>query len=202
VCRQGWPLRELSEVRCNIINLRPRSATFEISRLPIVTYSDDIMSAMGFINRLLGRKQSPLPPFDFARNRFRAKKIWPPNLSELTEKQQYHFERKFKRRTRLKSIKPQWNKWTKIVQWSLISFIIVHGVFFYDFANDPMNPRKGQQPFQGLRDKMWAILGNFYTQNPSTLGVPERGARRIEPVGSPRPGVEELDEARRVTKEK
>ncbi|KAF3048059.1 hypothetical protein E8E12_009642 [Didymella heteroderae] len=112
------------------------------------------MSAMGFINRLLGRKQSQLPPFDFARNRYPAKKTWPPNLRELTEKQQFHFERKFKRRTRLKSIKPTWNKWTKIVQWSMISFIVVHGVFFYDFANDPMNPTPGKQPFQGLRDRM------------------------------------------------
>lgn len=153
------------------------------------------MSAMGFINRLLGRKQSQLPPFDFSRNRFPAKKQWPPNLRELTEKQQFYFERKFKRRTRLKSIKPTWNKWTKIVQWSMISFIIVHGVFFYDFAEDPMNPTPGKQPFQGLRDKMWAILGNFYTQSPSTVGVPDRGARRVEPMASPRAGMEEFDNA-------
>ncbi|KAJ4400064.1 hypothetical protein N0V91_008945 [Didymella pomorum] len=152
------------------------------------------MSAMGFINRLLGRKQSQLPPFDFARNRYPAKKTWPPNLRELTEKQQFHFERKFKRRTRLKSIKPTWNKWTKIVQWSLISFIIVHGVFFYDFSTDPMNPTPGKQPFQGLRDKMWAILGNFYTQKPSTIGVGDRGERRTELMSSPRAGVEAFDD--------
>jgi hypothetical protein len=151
---------------------------------------------VGFWNRLLGRKQSKLPPFDFSRNRFPAKKTWPPDLREMTEKQQFYFERKFKRRTRLKSIKPQWNKWTKIVQWSLISFILVHGVFFYDFSQDPMNPRKGEQPFQGLRDKMWAILGNVWTQNESTIKVPERGARRTESMGSPRAGVEEFDGAR------
>jgi hypothetical protein len=155
----------------------------------------DAMSAMGFINRLLGRKQSQLPPFDFARNRYPAKKTWPPNLRELTEKQQFHFERKFKRRTRLKSIKPTWNKWTKIVQWSLISFIVVHGVFFYDFAQDPMNPTPGKQPFQGLRDKMWTILGNFYTQKPSTIRVGDRGERRAEPMASPRAGVEQFDDA-------
>lgn len=153
------------------------------------------MSAMGVINRLLGRNQSKLPPFDFARNRFRAKKIWPPNMRDLTETQQFHFERKFKRRIRLKSIKPQWNKWTKIVQWSLISFVVVHGVFFYDFSKDPMNPEPGKQPFQGLRDKMWAILGNFYTQSPSTPVVPDRGARRVEAMASPRAGVEEFDDA-------
>ena len=153
------------------------------------------MSAIGFWNRLLGRKQSPLPPFDFSRNRFRAKRPWPPTLSDLTEKQQFYFERKFKRRIRQKSIKPTWNKWTKIVQWSIISFIIVHGVFFYDFAEDPMNPTPGKQPFQGLRDKMWAILGNFYTQSPATVGVPDRGARRVEPMGSSRAGVEEFEDA-------
>ncbi|KAJ8109336.1 hypothetical protein OPT61_g7531 [Boeremia exigua] len=151
------------------------------------------MSAMGFINRLLGRKQSQLPPFDFSRNRFPAKKSWPPNLRSLTEKQQYSFERKFKRRTQLKALKPTWNKWVKIVQWSVISFIVVHGIFFYDFSKDPMNPTPGKQPFQGLRDKMWAILGNFYTQSPSTIGMPDRGARREEPMASPRAGVEEFE---------
>ena len=114
--------------------------------------------------RLLGRApKSTLPPFNFALNRFKAKKHWPPNLRELTEKQQFRFERKFKRRLRLKSIKPQWQKWTKIVQWSLISFVVVHGVLFHDFAKDPMNPRPGEQPFKALRAYMWESWDALWT---------------------------------------
>ncbi|KAH7382134.1 hypothetical protein BKA66DRAFT_512233 [Pyrenochaeta sp. MPI-SDFR-AT-0127] len=146
-----------------------------------------------FINRLLGRHQNTLPPFNFARNRFRVKKKWPPNLRELTEKQQFRFERKFKRRTKMKTARPQWDRWTKIVQWSMISFILVYGVLFHDFRKDPMNPRQGEQPFEGLRQRMWGLLGNFYTHNEATV-VGERGARRLEPLGSPRPGLDRDDD--------
>ncbi|KAF1977678.1 hypothetical protein BU23DRAFT_550356 [Bimuria novae-zelandiae CBS 107.79] len=124
--------------------------------------------------RLFGRaSKSDLPPFDFARNRFKAKKQWPPNLKELTEKQQFRFERKFKRRLRLKSIKPQWQKWTKIVQWNLIGFVIVYGVLFHDFAKDPMNPRPGEQPFKGLRDRMWGVWDGLWTHTSTRSAVRE-----------------------------
>ena len=131
-----------------------------------------------FLNRLIGRHENTLPPFDFARNRFRAKKKWPPNLRALTDKQQFRFERKFKRRIKAKSIRPVWNKWTKIVQWSLISFIVVYGVLFHDFRKDPMNPRQGEQPFEGLRQRMWNILGGFYTHTEETMKGEGRGSRR------------------------
>ncbi|KAF1948413.1 hypothetical protein CC80DRAFT_387148, partial [Byssothecium circinans] len=120
-----------------------------------------------FLRRILGRPKSQLPPFDFARNRFRAKKHWPPNLRALTEKQQFRFERKFKRRLRLKSIKPQWQRWTKIVQWNLIGFVVVYGVFFHDFTKDPMNPRPGEQPFKGLREWVRGLYGGFWTHTRS-----------------------------------
>ncbi|EUC50421.1 hypothetical protein COCMIDRAFT_82031 [Bipolaris oryzae ATCC 44560] len=133
------------------------------------------------INRLLGRHENTLPPFDFARNKYPVKKKWPPNLRALTEKQQFRFERKFKRRIKLKSERPLWNKWTKVVQWSLISFIVVYGVLFHDFRKDPMNPRPGEQPFEGLRQRMWGILGGFYTHTEDSMkdAGGERGARRL-----------------------
>ncbi|PVI05867.1 hypothetical protein DM02DRAFT_515896 [Periconia macrospinosa] len=125
-----------------------------------------------FFQRLIGRPpRSQLPPFDFARNRFHAKKTWPPNLRELTDKQNFRFERKFKRRLRLKSIRPQWQKWTKIVQWSMISFVVVYGVLFHDYAKDPMNPRPGEQPFKGLREWMWGLWGGFWTHTTSPEGT-------------------------------
>jgi hypothetical protein len=138
------------------------------------------------LQRLLGRSPKPqLPPFNFARNRFKAKKVWPPQLRELTEKQQFRFERKFKRRLRLKSIKPQWQKWTKIVQWSMISFVLVYGVFFHDFAKDPMNPRPGEQPFKGLRAWMRGLYGGVWTH---TNSLEERRGR----IGTTVPPDEDL----------
>jgi hypothetical protein len=148
---------------------------------------------LAFLNRLLGRNKNTLPPFNFARNRYPAKKKWPPNLQKLTDKQNYRFERKFKRRVTLKSLRPQWNRWIKIVQWSTISFIVVYGVLFHDFAQDPMNPRPGQQPFAGLRSRMWDIIGNFWTHTDSNI-IEGRGARRREPLQGGRVVVEDGDQ--------
>ncbi|CBX93571.1 hypothetical protein IAQ61_009257 [Plenodomus lingam] len=147
------------------------------------------------INRLLGRTQNTLPPFNFARNRFRVKKKWPPNLRELTEKQQFRFERKFKRRIKAKSVRPQWDRWTKVVQWSMISFIVVYGVLFHDFRKDPMNPRPGEQPFEGLRQRMWGMLGNIYshTNDATIVGRGTRESQRPAPVPSPAPPALEMD---------
>ncbi|KAH7561836.1 hypothetical protein J3E72DRAFT_30604 [Bipolaris maydis] len=149
------------------------------------------------INRLLGRYENTLPPFDFARNKYHVKKKWPPNLRALTEKQQFRFERKFKRRIKLKSERPLWNKWIKVAQWSLISFIVVYGVLFHDFRKDPMNPRPGEQPFEGLRKRMWGLLGGFYTHTEDTMkgAGGERGARRLVlPPEEKREGMTPADE--------
>lgn len=141
--------------------------------------------------RLLGRApKSDLPPFNFAANRYKARKHWPPVVRDLTEKQQFRFERKFKRRLRLKSIKPQWNKWTKIVQWNMIGFVIVYGVLFHDYAQDPMNPRPGEQPFKTLRGKMWAIWDSLWTHT-STAGQIQEAGRTL-PRAEAEPGLSPL----------
>lgn len=137
------------------------------------------------LQRLVGRApRNELPPFDFTRNRFRVKKKWPPNLSELTDRQNFRFERKFKRRLRLKSIKPQWQKWTKIAQWSMISFVVVYGVLFHDFAHDSMNPRPGEQPFSGIRARMWGLWEGLWTHTSETsAGAPKGLPSNPRPLG-------------------
>ena len=141
------------------------------------------------LNRLLGRRENTLPPFDFARNKYHVKKKWPPNFRALTEKQQFRFERKFKRRIKLKSMRPVWDRRIKVVQWSMIGFIVVYGVLFHDFRKDPMNPRPGEQPFEGLRQRMWRLFGGFYThtENTFTMELGERGSQRM--VSGPAPAA-------------
>jgi hypothetical protein len=151
---------------------------------------------LGLFRRLFGREKSTLPPFDFARNRFPMRKKWPPSFREMTERQQFRFERKFKRRIKMKASRPMWNKWVGVVQWSLISFIIVYGVLFHDFAKDPMNPRQGEQPFKTLREAMWRKLGGFYTHTEETLTGGGRGARRQDSMEPGLAGEEEGDARR------
>lgn len=122
------------------------------------------MALRDLVQRVLGRPpKTQLPPFNPARNRFPAKKKWPPQLMELTERQQFRFERKYKRRLRMKSLRPVWNKWVTIVQWTLIGGISVYAILFHDFAKDPMNPRPGEQPFKGLRSYLKGLTGGFWT---------------------------------------
>lgn len=71
------------------------------------------------------------------------------------------------------------NKWVTIVQWSLISFVAIYSVFFYDFRNDPYNPQPGEQPFEEFREWFFGKFRNFWTHTEKTL-KPERGARRLE----------------------
>jgi hypothetical protein len=145
----------------------------------------------GFFARLFNRPTNTLPPFDFARNRYPMRKKWPPNFLQLTEKQQFRFERKFKRRVKDKAVRPEWNNRVKIVTWSIISFVLVYGVLFHDFAKDPMNPRPGEQPFMGIRGWMWGKLEGFYTHTEKTFKGEERGARREEPILAGLEGKEE-----------
>ncbi|KAF2272803.1 uncharacterized protein EI97DRAFT_349165, partial [Westerdykella ornata] len=80
--------------------------------------------------RVIGRKQNTLPPYDFARSPYRAKKPWPPPLMSLSEHRQFNFERRFKRRLLLKSIRPNWNRWVKVAQKVGIWSIVIYSVFF------------------------------------------------------------------------
>ncbi|OJD27587.1 hypothetical protein ACJ73_01026 [Blastomyces percursus] len=57
-------------------------------------------------------------------NTHRAKRIWPPDMSKLSPKQQFRLERKYRRRAKLKWARPTWTKWTKLVQWAIIACML------------------------------------------------------------------------------
>lgn len=51
---------------------------------------------------------------------YRSKTVWPPDFSKLDAKQQFRYERKFKRRSKLKWLRPRWVKGVKIAQFTSI----------------------------------------------------------------------------------
>jgi hypothetical protein len=126
-----------------------------------------------WVLRLLGRQRSTLPPFDFSRNRYKARTRWPPEILKLSERRQFYFERRWKRRMLMKSIRPRWQKGVKIFTWVTIGFVTVYAVFFYDHRNDSWNPQPGEQPFQELRDWtrdfLYGIFGSFWTDTAKAL---------------------------------
>jgi hypothetical protein len=91
----------------------------------------------------------------------------------MSEFRQFHFERRWKRRTLEKAINPAWQKGVKITTWVTISFVVIYAVWFYDFRYDSVNPQPGEQPFQDLRD--WTrdflrgIFGDFWSDTAKSL---------------------------------
>lgn len=60
-------------------------------------------------------------PFDFERNPYKAKRVWPPNFEKLSEKHQFRLERRYNRRTQMKFLRPKWMVATKLAQWGVVS---------------------------------------------------------------------------------
>lgn len=52
-------------------------------------------------------------------NPYKAQKAWPPNFAHLDAKHQFRLERKFRRRSKLKFVRPRWVKGVKLAQWGL-----------------------------------------------------------------------------------
>ncbi|KAG5299514.1 hypothetical protein I7I50_07058 [Histoplasma capsulatum G186AR] len=92
-------------------------------------------------------------------NPHRAKRIWPPDVSKLSQKQQFRLERKYRRRAKLKWARPTWTKWTKLVQWAAIGWVMVYCVLFLDLEEKA-------NPFQPIRDYVHQSLKGLLSTAP------------------------------------
>lgn len=100
------------------LNCGPPKSNFSIQQAPSST--THLQGTMSWLRSLFGRAKEPIVPFDFERNPYKAKKLWPPHFNQLSEKEQFRFERKFRRRNKLAWARPGWTKFTKLTQWGLI----------------------------------------------------------------------------------
>ena len=50
-------------------------------------------------------------------NPYKAQKQWPPDFAKINPKHQFRLERRYRRRAKLKYARPQWMKYTKLLQW-------------------------------------------------------------------------------------
>ncbi|KAF2808891.1 uncharacterized protein BDZ99DRAFT_41615 [Mytilinidion resinicola] len=96
--------------------------------------------------RTLVRRAAEAPrPFNFASNPYKAKKIWPPNFDNMSQKHQFRLERRYKRRAKLAWARPRWTKGVKLAQNGIIIFVLVYGVLFMDWGRE-------DTPFKGVSD--------------------------------------------------
>ncbi|EEH40687.2 hypothetical protein PAAG_02663 [Paracoccidioides lutzii Pb01] len=98
---------------------------------------------------------------------FRAKRTWPPDMSKWSPKQQFRLERKYRRRAKLKWARPTWSKWTKIVQWMLIGYVLIYCVMYLDLEEK-------ENPFLPIRDYVHKSLNGLLStpSSPSSQGEP------------------------------
>jgi hypothetical protein len=47
---------------------------------------------------------------------YKLKKVWPPDIRNMTSQQQLRFEKKYKRRLKLATARPRWDKFVRLAQ--------------------------------------------------------------------------------------
>ena len=86
-----------------------------------------------FPTRALCAEQAAAAPgpirFNPYGNPYRAQKVWPPDFSKLRPKQQFRLERKYRRRSKLKYIRPGWIKGVTLATWGTIAGMWARGQF-------------------------------------------------------------------------
>lgn len=96
-----------------------------------------IRSVLGFKPKPSGAEaDESMAPFTSINNPYRARKSWPPNFKTLHPKHQFHYEKTYRRRMKLKYARPRWTKATKLVQWTLIYGVLFYWVFFLQMGED------------------------------------------------------------------
>ncbi|KAK5943978.1 hypothetical protein PMZ80_003259 [Knufia obscura] len=104
------------------------------------------------------------PSFNVLTNPYHARKQWPPILSHMSELQQFHYEKKFRRRLLRKTyaLRTNWDRWALFLRRASIGGIL----FYFAFVADPRDPNHRVPP-DGLR--YW-LYGKLRRGNGEELG--------------------------------
>ncbi|KAI2611776.1 uncharacterized protein GGS25DRAFT_520087 [Hypoxylon fragiforme] len=84
--------------------------------------------------------------------RSKLKKVWPPDFSKLSEKEKFRFERRYKRRVKLASARPRWDKFMRLVQLVSVTSVLIYTVLFMNWGQE-------KHPFHDTRVKFWNAIG-------------------------------------------
>ncbi|KAI0547417.1 hypothetical protein F4679DRAFT_586637 [Xylaria curta] len=107
-----------------------------------------------FAPKLRNAARAP-PPGIYSR--YKPKKVWPPDFSKLSGKEQFRFEKRYKRRVKLATARPRWDKFVRLAQLGSVTFVLVYTVLFMDWNTE-------KQPFEGIRSKFWGAMGTFSSE--------------------------------------
>ncbi|KAG7294487.1 hypothetical protein NEMBOFW57_004561 [Staphylotrichum longicolle] len=85
---------------------------------------------------------------------FKLKKVWPPDMKTMSPQQQLRFEKKYKRRLKIATARPRWDKFVRLAQLCTMTFVLTYVVLFMDWKDVPT-------PFDPVREKFWGFFGVF-----------------------------------------
>ncbi|KAI1426280.1 hypothetical protein F5Y12DRAFT_742644 [Xylaria sp. FL1777] len=102
----------------------------------------------------------------YANSQYKPKKVWPPDFSRLSEKEQFRFERRYKRRLKLATARPRWDKLIRLVQLASVTSVLVYAVLFRDWD-------KENQPFEGVRSTIWGAIGTLLPEKRHERQTPD-----------------------------
>ncbi|PYI22493.1 hypothetical protein BO86DRAFT_386025 [Aspergillus japonicus CBS 114.51] len=102
---------------------------------------------------------------------YKPKRQWPPDMSKLSPKHQFRLERKYRRRAALKYARPKWTKFTKLVQWFSIGFVLVYAMLFMEWDE------KGS-PFDEIRKAVFGGLKEAFSTPAPPRPVREAAAEK------------------------
>ncbi|KAI1281736.1 hypothetical protein F5Y07DRAFT_268191 [Xylaria sp. FL0933] len=120
------------------------------------------------------RNATPPPTSAFVSSRYKPKKVWPPDFSRLSEKEQFRFERRYKRRVKLATARPRWDKFVRLAQLGSVTFVFVYSILFMDWNTE--NP-----PFQGIRSSFWSVVGALSPEKRHARQTPDLPTTTADP---------------------
>ena len=118
----------------------------------------------------------PKFPYPIKNNPYRAKRPWPPDFSQLSQKHQFRLERRYRRRSKLKWARPAWVKGVQIAQWGAIVFVVGYGVFYLEVEDEKMG-RGGGGGEGGVRRTVFDGVREWWGEQFGSLGSPREGGR-------------------------
>ncbi|KAK4135749.1 hypothetical protein BT67DRAFT_440618 [Trichocladium antarcticum] len=89
-----------------------------------------------------------------AANATKLKKVWPPDMKTMSTQQQLHFEKKYKRRVKLATARPQFDKAMQLAQLFTMALVVGYMALFMDWNGVPT-------PFDPLRENFYGFFGAF-----------------------------------------
>ena len=140
---------------------------------------------MGLVSRLFGRRLPIKYAITAKNNPYKARIHWPPDFRRLSFKEQFRFEKKYRRRSKMKHMNEKWVKSVKIFQWVTCSSLFVWLILFYDWPGE--DDDSGEPAFWTVRpsaNSSIILLTYFDSYAPSYSGSTLRYGRPLPRAGS------------------